>query len=364
MANFYLFSETARQFFKDGKLAEEYSLKLDACPVCDSQAWRKLFSHDGFHYFRCRKCSFVFTNPRLNEKGSMRWYNSDYYNAALAREIYVNSQCEKYYSASIDDDLVWKIGGLVKINFDKSANIIDVGCSTGSILALLKNEYGYTNLKGIDLNRNAVRFAREKRGLDVELADITAMGRRDRRFQLAINTENIEHVNKLEEYILNISNLLEAGGHLLISTPHNDPMSVRLLGLYGDDFCAPNHVNHFSAETIRLFLEKNNFKTLQIDLFQNATFSLYSFLKSKFFVPDQATADPPYEAYLRMPIPRYAKNRRKYVRLRQIANGAADPKPDGNRKGTSFSSQFKRLLKLPLGIKFDRHMVVLARKQS
>ena len=260
MANFYLFSETAQQFFRQGELAEEFALYLEACPVCDSRQSKKLFDHDGFHYFTCKSCSFVYTNDRLNEAGSKIWYNSPYYNAALAREIYTNQKEETYYSASLEPLHLKELTDLVRDNFDRTAKIIDVGCSTGSILAFLKNELGFTNLKGIDLNEKAVEFARKNRGLDVELMDITNINQRGDYFDLVINTENIEHVNKLEDYILNISALLNEGGYLLISTPHNDEKAVKLLGLFGDHFCAPNHINYFNQKTITLFLEKYNFE--------------------------------------------------------------------------------------------------------
>lgn len=66
----YLLSDTARQFFSNNKLREEYKLELKFCPVCDRHRFKRLFKLYGFGYSLCKNCGFLFVNPRLNDKGS------------------------------------------------------------------------------------------------------------------------------------------------------------------------------------------------------------------------------------------------------------------------------------------------------
>lgn len=95
-------------------------------------------------------------------------------------------------------------------------------------------------LKVFDLNSSNIEFARNFRGVEIENKDIYEL-KNDEKFDIVISTENIEHVSYPVEYIDQIKTLLKPGGYLLLTTPHNDKTAIKLMGLSGDSFCAPNH---------------------------------------------------------------------------------------------------------------------------
>lgn len=360
-ARFYLMSETSSAFLKKNKIKEEYAYWLKKCPICGESRFKKLFHHDGFSYFICRECSFVFTNPRLNGKGSSIWYNSDYYNAALRKEIFNNNRQEHYYSVSLNEKHFFKIIEIIEKRFkDKNIRIVDIGCSTGSLLTYLRDKSGFTDLMGIDLNLMAIEFARKKRKLHVEVADITEISDRSQ-YDLVLNTENIEHVNNLDAYIENIGRVIKPEGYLLISTPHNDIRALKLVRLLADHFCAPNHINYFNENTIDLFLKSHGFQIESLYVEKTWRFNLYAFIKSRLFVTDQVVAEPPFEALFIKPIWKNITDRRRLIKLRRIDSNITVNNTDPSIK-KGIRSMVKKAISVPLGEPFKTHMILLAKK--
>jgi 2-polyprenyl-3-methyl-5-hydroxy-6-metoxy-1,4-benzoquinol methylase len=361
--DFFLLSETASQFLINNKLKEEYSLHLTECPVCEGRKFRRIFKHDGFTYFRCNKCSFVFVNPRLNDKGSQIWYNSQYYDSALNWEIYFNKIKETYYSVSLNSKHFNKLIDLIKVKFEnKNLKIIDIGCATGSILSYLRNELDYSNLEGIDLNKKAVEFARETRNLNVNYADITKIAKSNLLYDLVISTENIEHVNDVKLFIKNISAILKINGHLIISTPHNDYKAVKALGLFGDHFCAPNHINFFNASNLSQFLRKHGYEIITIWLDEIKPINILEIIKSRLFLPDQVISNPPYEAFFTRPLYGSIKKRRKFVKLRKIDRVDYQNETNEVIINNKVFKTLKKILKTPFNIETKKHMIVIAQK--
>jgi len=364
---FFLMSETAKVFFENGKLKKEFILFLDKCPVCGGRKFKHLFKYDDFHYYKCKDCTFVFVNPRLNDKGCNIWYNSDYYNAALETEYFINREKDSYYSVSLNKKHFEKTSNILsKARFKKDISILDLGCGGGAFLAYLKDQMDFKNLMGVDLNVKAVNFAVKERKLNVQKIDANHLSK-EQKFDLVISTENIEHVNDVNAYMNTVSSLTNENGYLLLTTPHNDKWATILYGIHGDHYCAPNHLNYFNEKTISLLLKKYGYeiKDLFIDN-SSARFDLYTFIKSKFFTRDQVTCFPPYEAYFSKPIFKFSKNRRKNVAVRSIplAPDLSNQNISDNKKNGLIKTMRKtlRCISWKLNFRFKTHIILLAQK--
>ena len=364
---FFLMSETAKVFFKKGKLRDEFTLFLKECPVCGNKKFKHLFKYDHFHYYKCKNCAFVFVNPRLNDKGCDLWYNSDYYNAALETEYFINREKDAYYSVSLSKEHFEKtINILKKQGLEKDISILDLGCGGGSFLAYLKDKLGFENLMGVDLNVKAVDFAVKERKLNVQKIDANHLSK-EQKFDLVISTENIEHVNVINAYMNTVSNLTNNNGYLLLTTPHNDKWATIFYGIHGDHYCAPNHLNYFNLNSLLFLLKKYNYKIIDIYIDDSsARFDLYTFIKSKFFTRDQVTCLPPYEAYFSKPILKFNKNRRKNVAIRPISleTNLYNQKTIDHKKGGLIKTMKKTLRRISwkLNFRFKTHIILLAQK--
>ena len=250
----FLYSETIKQFFNEESGKLKYSLYLYRCPVCGKQNSKHYLTHHNFDYSICRNCSFVYANPRLEDEGAKIWYNSDFYNAAMGSEQFRVKEGDTYYSSSLSLDKMNNVAECLLNYCSKDSLILDFGCGIGSLLLLLKEGYGFNNVKGIDLNGSAVRFAREYRKLDVVLGDAKTFADTSK-FDVVLSIETIEHMNDLNAYGDTIRNLLKPGGMLLVTTPYNDPKARVIGGVLGDHYMAPNHINFFSKNIV-LFLSR------------------------------------------------------------------------------------------------------------
>jgi len=73
-----------------------YSLVKINCPLCDSRKYFTLFKNDRYgienHTVICRRCSLVYTNPRLNDESLKSFYNSDLYRTIYSTENFDYTQ--------------------------------------------------------------------------------------------------------------------------------------------------------------------------------------------------------------------------------------------------------------------------------
>ncbi len=360
-SDIFLLSETAKQFFYKNKLKDDFKLDIESCPVCGGTKFKKLFKLYGFNYVLCQDCDFLFTNPRLNDAGSFLWYNSNYYNAALEAEYYINERFDRFYSVSLSgEERENAINLLINNGITKDAKILEIGCGGGSFIDILVNRFGFNNVLGIDLNKKAVEFARRFRNLNVKNINVNDFNN-DERFDIVISIESIEHANDLNNYMRTIKNNLRKGGYLLISTPYNDRLARKWLGKFSDFYCAPNHVNYFNKNTLEMYLKSNKFKIIDIKLDNLYKLNIFAILRNWLDIPDQITAKPPlYPVFKR--IPKFSKDHRKYIEIKNIDDiwNQRNTIISDDRKKVGIKKAIKKILTEKIDITLTHHMSVLA----
>jgi SAM-dependent methyltransferase len=99
--------------------------------------------------------------------------------------------------------------------------VLEIGCAEGGLLKVL-SEKG-ANVTGIEISKPRVDLALEKNpNLNIILGDITApilSEKLNKKYDLIVMREVIEHIYKKEETFRNISELLKGQGLLFISFP-------------------------------------------------------------------------------------------------------------------------------------------------
>ncbi len=105
-----------------------------------------------------------------------------------------------------------------RLGIAREARILDIGTSTGTNLRMLR-DLGFTDVTGLDMNPEAVRFCREKGFPAVRQGDICAMPFGDASFDLVLATDIIEHVDGDEAALREIARVVAPGGSVLITVP-------------------------------------------------------------------------------------------------------------------------------------------------
>lgn len=135
--------------------------------------------------------------------------------------------------------------------------VLDVGCGTGELLVWLRRELsGVETWTGVDQSEktmiaNAARDpGAEYAPLDIELAHL------DRRFDVVICTEVVEHLSKRDAALENLFAMVAPGGHLVLTCPTGKVHATeRHFG----------HVSHPSPRELRAQLERAGFASVTIE---------------------------------------------------------------------------------------------------
>ncbi len=106
---------------------------------------------------------------------------------------------------------------------NKNAKILDIGCGFGQFLGELK-QLGYTGLKGIDINDEAIN-ACKKKGLDVtQISDIVEYAKAsDTKYDFITMSHVLEHIekSKIIDTLIHIKKyLLNEGGSFVLMVPN------------------------------------------------------------------------------------------------------------------------------------------------
>ncbi len=161
-------------------------------------------------YSICRGCSHAF---QLN-------YNKDILEAIYKHHYYTPSPAN--IGASFRYDFI-KFINENNIIDEKTLNILEIGCSSGEVLAELKSIYSNVDYHGIEPNEETA-IAAEKKELIVEKAFFTEKTASSLCFQsdLIYSRHVIEHIFDFEDFFKAIAKISHATSTLILETPSLD----------------------------------------------------------------------------------------------------------------------------------------------
>jgi 2-polyprenyl-3-methyl-5-hydroxy-6-metoxy-1,4-benzoquinol methylase len=100
----------------------------------------------------------------------------------------------------------------------RDAQILEVGCSGGPLIRLLK-AHGFKKIRGIDIDEEAIKVCKQ-RGIDeARVADAENTGFQDQQFDLIIASDILEHIENEEKALSEWNRILKSGGKLIIFVP-------------------------------------------------------------------------------------------------------------------------------------------------
>lgn len=212
-----------------------------SCQICNSKSKKLLFNKNGYDHVICKNCEFVYVDPILKKNVQLK---------ALKKEnSYINVMKNKI---NIKLDNLRFQYGLQKLNVKKkNKTILDFGTGYGLFLenAKKKGWACYAN----EVNEDCINHLR-KRNIKID-------NNFKKNFYDAITLWLVlEHVPYPNKLLRKIYKSLKRGGKLLINVPNINSLSALLLKDKCTMFSGSQHVNHFSDNTLKKILIKNNFK--------------------------------------------------------------------------------------------------------
>lgn len=179
-------------------------------------------------YQKCRSCGA----GRINPTPRREWVDyappDDAYAAGNDRASWMEDPAyiqDKRSSVSAHyEDLQ-----LERFRSSRSA-VLDVSCGSGVGLELLRDEFGWQRCVGVECDPQAVRAARNKRGLEVHQGLIYRAALPESAFDLAIMDNALEHHWSPAEALAKISTALRPGGAVFVIVPNFHGYAVELFG--------------------------------------------------------------------------------------------------------------------------------------
>lgn len=190
---------------------------MNDCPSCESRDVRRIGSLpasrwiagrelreplNGGALWRCRTCALLFRAP------------IDYLDRLAS--LYDNEVADFWSQNEQRED--WRaIRDFAHRRFTSATSVLDFGCYTGDLLAQFEPRF---ERSAIEPNRAAALVARERHGIETwpRLEDLPG----DRRFDLIVACDTVEHFRNPLDVIVRLTSLLTPGGVLVVTTGNAD----------------------------------------------------------------------------------------------------------------------------------------------
>lgn len=214
------------------------------CPACHEKSREATLERYGtYGRYACDGCGLEYWEPR--EMPDALWYEQ-MYGGRDARVLPLEPG-HKYF--------------LTDPRAPGGGELLDIGCGTGNFLAAART-VGY-RVTGIELDRNAARFAQEHLGLPRVLPlSISEFAERhpSEAFDVVTFFEVLEHQAAPVEFLKRVKARVRPGGLIGLSVPNRERW------LTGPDVLdyPPNHFLRWNAAALRNFMTAQDFEVLSM----------------------------------------------------------------------------------------------------
>ena len=229
------------------------------CPACGKKEYNFFYKRDGFIFVQCNICETVFVNPRPTQQIVF-----EHYKTSLAEKFWNENVYPQSEAARIKHIIMPRVKEIIKF-CEKykipTESFMDVGAGCGTFCEQIKKTGKFKQVIAVEPDPSPAESCRQK-GLQVVEGFIENVN--INKVNVATSIESIEHVFNSIEYLKSISDKLNDGGLLFLTTPNIKGFDLLVLGEHSDNTTAPDHLNYFHPESISLLLETNGFEVLEI----------------------------------------------------------------------------------------------------
>lgn len=156
----------------------------------------------------------------------------------------------------------WEFKEVIKLINCEDSKILEIGCGKGFFLKMVKKK---CKIYGIDINKNAINYAKKRFNLDNiynEKLD-SFLSRNQTDFDIVCAFHLLEHLKDPNDFVSKISQILKLNGFLCLSVPNPNRISLNLIGREYWDY-PPHHLTRWNKKSIKYLLENSGFKILKI----------------------------------------------------------------------------------------------------
>lgn len=170
----------------------------------------------------------------------------------------------------------------------KNSNILEIGCGSGIFLRYL-HYVGYKNLYGLDPSIKILRYAHEKNNFVNYVKGNAQDLPFNEYFHCVVLQDALHHILDIDRCFSEIKNVLVPGGILIILDPNKKNFIGEIVRwvLKKIGFLTPTE-RTLRLETIKNFLDKNNFDITKVMYFGVISFPLSGIVFGKTILPNSS----------------------------------------------------------------------------
>ncbi len=245
------------------------------CPACGGNGGGSLVANialrtpdhhplgSGYQVACCFACGCGFANIPDQTSYYERYYASL---AKYANEALIERLSQKSGRPDSDLEPAWVSGKadssarrILDLTPRLNSRVLDVGCSTGSLLAAL-GRLGYSELHGVDPSAESVYRANARAGVNAEVGTFSSIPAGIGTFDLICVTGVFEHLWDVDAAMKALLPLLRADGVIYVEVPDARRYLDPYISPY-EDF-STEHINHFSSTCLRWLASRFGLKTI------------------------------------------------------------------------------------------------------
>ncbi|MCU7933670.1 MAG: class I SAM-dependent methyltransferase [Candidatus Thiodiazotropha sp. (ex Dulcina madagascariensis)] len=254
----------------------DIELEESPCPLgCSSSDDLVLTGHDRinhlpgeFRLVKCRECGLMRTDPRPTPASMGRYYPDDYgpYQGTQASSHSGGAAALKQWLRSILDVRAEYIPKLAP------GRLLEIGCASGAYLQKMADSGWQVN--GIEFSPHAAQAAREL-GYPVHAGSLESAALETTDFDLICGWMVLEHLHDPVAGLEKLHDWTKPGGWLAFSVPNAESLEFKLLKARWYALHLPNHLYHYTPDTIQAMLAKTGW-TLHAIHHQRTLSSLFA----------------------------------------------------------------------------------------
>ena len=242
-------------------------MELINCPICNSDNShfylnlkdRFNISNDDFSLVKC-DCSFIYLNPRPDEKEINKYYSSKAYSPHTKVSI--------FHKMAQSFSFRWKFNLIQKYS-DKSKQILDYGSGKGEFSQYLrKRGFNVNDYEPILDNLDNSNFLND-----------------NKKYNIITLWHSLEHIHDISSALVDIHKSLDKKGYFLLAIPNIDAVEKDFFNKNWVAYDAPRHLYHFNKESLTKLLSRYNFKIIESkNIFQDTFYNIYLSIQSQNFM--------------------------------------------------------------------------------
>lgn len=239
------------------RLKSEVSEVVESCPLCSSKKRKIYCVKDHFIHLRCKKCSFVYLNPRLNDEATFAFYNSGV--NEIYNEVKFHDDVTQLNSDDVSNINNYK---LLKNHLKEvdGLKILEIGPGRGAFLkeALKDGMEPWS----VELNKALIEQL-NKICVEVFTDDLLELELEQNFFDVIYFRDVIEHIPKPLPFLKEIFRISKPGGLVMIDTHNIDSLINMATRKYHTVIFAFEHPVHWSPKTLKYACGKVGFQLLK-----------------------------------------------------------------------------------------------------